>query len=147
LFYYVNEASLLQKPSYSLFFSLLDNYNPYTGQLETLSSDELYEIDQYLDYVLTTPVMVTLITFLKQKGYTSSDSVFRDLLDELWFQLYPRSSSGPVDSSGFEHVMVGELEPSSVTGFHNWFRFYQLEKAGSLTYTGFILSVDTSVGY
>ncbi|XP_013408427.1 poly(U)-specific endoribonuclease-like [Lingula anatina] len=137
LFNYVNEASLLQSPSYSLFLSLLDNYNPYTGQSETLSGDELAEIGQYLDYILTTPVMVTLKTFLKQKGYTSSDSAFRGLLDDLWFQLYPRSSSGPVDSSGFEHVMVGELKPSSVTGFHNWFQFYQLEKTGSLTYSGF----------
>ncbi|XP_013408404.1 poly(U)-specific endoribonuclease-like [Lingula anatina] len=144
LFNYVNEASLLQNPSYSLFLSLLDNYNPYTGQLETLSSDELSEIDQYLDYILTTPVMVTLKTFLKQKGYASSDSAYRGLLDDLWFQLYPRSSFGPVDSSGFEHVMVGELKTSSVTGFHNWFRFYQLEKAGSLTYKGFRSSVQTS---
>ncbi|XP_013408406.1 poly(U)-specific endoribonuclease-C-like [Lingula anatina] len=144
LFYYVNEASLLQSPSYSLFLSLLDNYNPYIGQLETLSSDELSEIDQYLDYILTTPVMVALKTCLKQKGYTSSDSAFRGFLDDLWFQLYPRSSSGPVDSSGFEHVMVGELKPSSVTGFHNWFRFYQLEKVGSLTYKGFRSSVETS---
>jgi len=41
------------------------------------------------------------------------------------------------NSSGFEHVFVGETRQHDVTGFHNWIQFYLQEKAGQLDYRGY----------
>ena len=40
-------------------------------------------------------------------------------------------------SSGFEHVFIGEIKNGAVSGFHNWFHWYMLEKAGELNYLGY----------
>ena len=36
------------------------------------------------------------------------------------------------DSSAFEHIFVGETRGGDVLGFHNWLRFYQLERLGTI---------------
>ena len=41
------------------------------------------------------------------------------------------------DSSGFEHVFVGETRRTKeVIGFHNWIQFYLQEKRGNVDYMG-----------
>ena len=56
-------------------------------------------------------------------------------LRALWFDFYGRSSSMSfADSSGFEHVFVGEKKGSKVNGFHSWIQMYELEKSGHLHY-------------
>ena len=43
------------------------------------------------------------------------------------------------DSSGFEHVFVGETRGADeVIHFHNWIQFYLQEKAGHVDYQGYI---------
>jgi len=54
------------------------------------------------------------------------------------FQLYRRSRGGREDSSGFEHVFIGEVKDDKVSGFHNWFQLYMEEKKGALDYRGYI---------
>ena len=45
------------------------------------------------------------------------------------------------DSSGFEHVFVGETRgDKEVIGFHNWIQFYLQEKVGNVDYKGFMSS-------
>ena len=47
---------------------------------------------------------------------------------------------GVTDSSGFEHVFVGETRGADeVIGFHNWIQFYLQEKADHVDYQGYIL--------
>ena len=42
------------------------------------------------------------------------------------------------DSSGFEHVFVGESRDKEVIGFHNWIQFYLQERRGNVDYQGYI---------
>jgi poly(U)-specific endoribonuclease len=75
---------------------------------------------------------------------------FKKLLYKIWFELYSRSRNGKKDSSGFEHVFVGEVKETKdvngkatgkkeVSGFHNWIQFYYEEKKGtSIDYKGYI---------
>ena len=66
---------------------------------------------------------------------------FKQQLYDLWFKLYRRTKgSRALDSSGFEHVFVGETRGGNeVLGFHNWIQFYLQEKAGNVDYQGYIL--------
>ncbi|CAG2250348.1 ENDOU [Mytilus edulis] len=82
-----------------------------------------------------------VVGFLKVSDrYVSSSMVdFEHKLKSVWFTTYPRSgSSRTLDSSGFEHVFVGEVKGSSVDGFHNWIQFYLEEKKGHANYLGYV---------
>lgn len=70
-------------------------------------------------------------------GHVTDATSYREVIKELWFNLYARSSSGPINSSGFEHVLVGETS-SKVSGFHNWIQFYLEEKKGTINYQGWV---------
>lgn len=61
----------------------------------------------------------------------------KSALKSLWFENYSRAR-GKKDTSGFEHVFVGEYK-RGVSGLHNWLRLYTMEKNGEADYKGFIL--------
>ena len=61
----------------------------------------------------------------------------------MWFYGYQRKSYR--DSSGFEHVFVGEISRGAVTGFHNWLQFYHLERTNQIDYRGYLKYYSTSV--
>ena len=61
---------------------------------------------------------------------------FIELLNTIWFGLYRRKVDN--DSSGFEHVFLGEFKETEVIGLHNWIQLYFEEKRGNLDYLGFI---------
>ncbi|CAI9579880.1 unnamed protein product, partial [Staurois parvus] len=132
LYKYVNEA-LFEKPTYAAFIKLMDNYDRKTGIDETFSPEEVKEQQHFLQEVMKTKPMNELYNFCNQKGLYMSEEEFADDLQKMWFGLYSRSS-GETDSSGFEHVFVGEVKKGKVSGFHSWIRFYHLEKKGLLNY-------------
>lgn len=78
---------------------------------------------------------------ISQKKSPSEIGAFKRQLYDLWFKLYRRSRESRVlDSSGFEHVFVGETrDKKEVIGFHNWIQFYLQEKAGNVDYQGYII--------
>lgn len=92
--------------------------------------------------------MKTAHKYLVSKGKSPGDlGAFKRQLYDLWFKLYRRSRESRVlDSSGFEHVFVGETRgKKEVIGFHNWIQFYLQEKAGNVDYQGYILGKRVSV--
>ena len=73
---------------------------------------------------------------------------WKRMLYAIWFKMYARSRDterkGIEDSSAFEHTFVGETKISGPIGFHNWIRFYLLEKAGELNYKGYVRRAERS---
>ncbi|NXR73913.1 ENDOU endoribonuclease, partial [Pycnonotus jocosus] len=132
LYKYVNEE-LFSKPTYASFIKLLDNYQRATGREEEVTAEELREQDRFLEEVMKTELMKELFAFLQGKNRYSSQQEFVQRLKEMWFGLYSRGD-GEQDSSGFEHVFSGEVKKGKVSGFHNWIRFYLLEKQGVVNY-------------
>uniref|UniRef100_A0A8C0B298 Uridylate-specific endoribonuclease n=1 Tax=Buteo japonicus TaxID=224669 RepID=A0A8C0B298_9AVES len=82
---------------------------------------------------MKTELMKKLFAFLHKKNRYGSEQEFVADLKEMWFGLYSRGD-GEQDSSGFEHVFSGEVKKGKVSGFHNWIRFYLLEKQGIVNY-------------
>ncbi|XP_077991508.1 uridylate-specific endoribonuclease D-like [Glandiceps talaboti] len=143
LFSYVNE-SLFKLSSYDALIKLLNNYIRLTGTSESESSVEKAEIENFMDEVMNSYVMQQAHTYLVGKGLASSDEkTFRAAVESMWFDLYSRSVSQ--DSSGFEHVFVGEVKNGAVSGFHNWVNLYLEESSGKLNYHGYTKQEETGV--
>eukprot|EP01031_Cornospumella_fuschlensis_P029242 gene29242-35298_t len=121
LFSYVDPKALA-KPTYAAFIALLDNYIAELGQSEVVDAHELTENRRFLNLIMDTPVMQYAHQYLLRTGKTraSTREQFIAELDALWFALYRRKTNN--DSSGFEHVFVGEVkeENNEIVGFHNW---------------------------
>ncbi|NWR40471.1 ENDOU endoribonuclease, partial [Tachuris rubrigastra] len=132
LYKHVNEE-LFSKATYSSFIKLLDNYQRATGREEEVTAEELREQDNFLGEVMKTELMRKLFAFLREKNRYGSEQEFLEDLKGMWFGLYSRGD-GEQDSSGFEHVFSGEVKKGKVSGFHNWIRFYLLEKQGIVNY-------------
>ncbi|XP_066440410.1 uridylate-specific endoribonuclease isoform X2 [Eleutherodactylus coqui] len=132
LYEYVNE-DLFKKPTYKAFIALLDNYDRKTGTDETATKGELEEQKMFLQEIMKTKIMKELFKFFHNKGLYENEQQFVDDVQKMWFGLYSRSS-GEKDSSGFEHVFVGEVKKGKVSGFHSWIRFYLLERKGLVDY-------------
>ena len=77
-------------------------------------------------------------------GYCSSSwSSLEQKLRQIWFATYPRHGH-TYDSSGFEHVFVGETDSTEVVGFHNWVQFHIQERERKLNYLGYVFSKQVS---
>ncbi|VDK18017.1 unnamed protein product [Anisakis simplex] len=136
------DQSLLQKNTYKLFVALNDNFDRRTGVSETQSPKEKQEVAQFLDAILNTKLWRTLYDFLHKKGhpFAKDRTIFRFWLNQLWFVHYSRAR-GLADTSGFEHVFIGETKNGEISGLHNWLRFYLLERNVSqhFDYKGFLV--------
>lgn len=133
----------LAKPTYKAFIALLDNYETATGVPETVTKKEQEENWRFINLVYQTKCMELCYKYLKFKGkITKSPQEFKQDFHDMWFKLYRRSRDiKQFDSSGFEHVFVGETRgDKEVIGFHNWIQFYLQEKAGHVDYKGFMAS-------
>jgi poly(U)-specific endoribonuclease len=138
LFDFVDKHAL-QRPTYKAFMALMNNYKGQTGQSESVSSLERNENWIFLKTIMQTAPMQLCHKYLHSKKpneIPSDADGFMKLLYKIWFDLYRRQASK--DSSGFEHVFVGEVKGDSVSGFHNWIQFYIEEQKGALDYRGYI---------
>ncbi|XP_075707180.1 uridylate-specific endoribonuclease [Rhinoderma darwinii] len=132
LYHHVNEE-IFKRPTFKAFIALLNNYDRKTGTDEACTHEHIEEQKIFLQQIMKTKVMKELFKFFHKKGLYKTEQEFVDDLNKMWFGLYSRSS-GEQDSSGFEHVFVGEVKKGKVSGFHSWIRFYLLEKEGMINY-------------
>ena len=144
LFTYVKPQVLRNRPTFTTFISLLNNYSAHTGEEEDVTEEELQENRAFLNEVMKTAPMKYCHQYCVAKGITyrgneisDNESQFKQVLNSLWFDMYSRSG-GVRDSSGFEHVFVGEVKEEKVSGFHNWIQFYLEEKRNHIDYLGYI---------
>jgi poly(U)-specific endoribonuclease len=139
LFARVDEAVLNERSTFSTFIALLDNFTASAGQAEVVTAEERREVSTFLHAIMHTPVMQYCHQYCLATGKTTAADPegFIALLNQLWFELYSRQG-GKLDSSGFEHVFVGEIKNNEVTGMHNWIRIYMEEKKHALDYRGYI---------
>ncbi|XP_075997930.1 uridylate-specific endoribonuclease C isoform X2 [Genypterus blacodes] len=139
LFSNVNENKLKNITTTSRFMDLLDNYERSTGVTERVTTAEQTENNLFLDAVLETEVMKRAHRYLVSKGKSNSNlRLFKSQLYLIWFHLYHRDRTSGLDTSGFEHVFVGEMRSATeIIGFHNWIQFYFQEKNSHLDYKGY----------
>nr|XP_016468102.1 PREDICTED: poly(U)-specific endoribonuclease-B-like [Nicotiana tabacum] len=132
---------VFNKPTYSRFCSLLDNYNPHQGCKENVTPQEKQEQTAFIEEISRTAPIKYLHKYLSLKRVVSGDyEEFKRMMTHLWFDLYSRGGTS-ASSSAFEHVFVGEIKErgeKSVSGFHNWLQFYLEEAKGSVDYQGYI---------
>ena len=137
LFTYVRQDLLSEIPTFKLFFQLMDNYERGVGVCEDVTQEERRENWDFLNGIMETwPMQYAYNWLTKTQKFNGNASDFKRKLHELWFSLYRRESRG--DSSGFEHVFVGEERDGKVTGLHNWIQIYAEERNGRLDYKGYI---------
>ncbi|KAK3747616.1 hypothetical protein QZH41_013676, partial [Actinostola sp. cb2023] len=135
LFTRVDETKLTG-PTWRAFKALLNNYDRDTGSTEVLTSTERSENNQFLTSIMATKMMKELHKYLSAKGLApASESSFKYQLKVMWLYFYRRKAYR--DSSGIEHVFLGELKRNQngvtqVSGFHNWLQFYLEEKNNNL---------------
>jgi poly(U)-specific endoribonuclease len=126
---------LLNKPTFKAFQALLDNYVADEGVVEAVTAEEKAENQRFLNLLMDTAVMQYChkVLVANRKAPSDRDGFIR-LLETAWFGLYRRKI--PNDSSGFEHVFLGEREPGKVVGLHNWLQLRSEEISGRLNYKG-----------
>ncbi|CAG0912777.1 unnamed protein product, partial [Notodromas monacha] len=61
-------ASFLALPTIAALVKLFDNYDHYVGAPENSTAEELQEVEDFLDVMLSTQVFNVLTNFLLQKG-------------------------------------------------------------------------------
>ena len=122
------------------FISLLDNYERETGKAERVTSTEKKEMDEFVEALCATDCMRFAFHYLKIHGKdkrakrmrTIND--FKNLIFDLWLAPYRRFKKN--DSSGVEHVFVGEEKRGAIIGLHNWVQYYLEEAKGNINYLG-----------
>lgn len=128
------------RPTYLIFYNLLDNYERTTGSAEVVTDTEKREMAAFLDAVCETAPMQYCHRYLVAKDLASPDiNVFKRQLYQMWFSFYRRDGNN--DTCGFEHVFVGEYDTSDgkLSGFHNWVQFWIEECKGNVDYRGYIV--------
>lgn len=143
------EENLFSKDTYRTFIALLDNYISGTGSQEEVTPEEVRENIDFINAVCETPLMNRAFEALVEAEYFAGEyNDFKRMLYAIWFKMYGRSydtnRKGIEDSCAFEHTFVGETRGKPI-GFHNWLRFYLLEKNGRLDYRGHIRRANRSL--
>lgn len=109
--------------TYNLCKKLFNNYNLDKTKPEDVTSEETAEMHEFLEAIVDTkPMLVAREWMEQQTGEEYSSERWYNILKEVWFTHYNRSSGR--DLTGFEHVVVGEQKQAIVSGYHFWYKYY-----------------------
>lgn len=134
LFSWVDPAHM-ERPTFKAFKALLDNYVANEGTAEVVTAEESAENALFLELIMDTGCMKYAQRWLAANHKAPADrDEFIKMLNTAWFGLYRRKTAN--DSSGFEHVFLGEREGEKVVGLHNWIQLRTEEMSGRLNYKG-----------
>ena len=152
------DDSVSAKPTFQALANLLVFYsNPVITNALVYDANWNAAIQNFLNTVAATPVMVKAHDFLVAQGLADSDmTTFVSQLNTLWFTPFVRS--GAAGSSGisptyfvipkvlgFSSVFAGEVDQNNnVIRFANWYRFHLLEEASLLNYHGWFTKQNVS---
>lgn len=137
----VDEDKLFQVATVQKMRALFNNYELDTSVNEHSTALEKNEENDFIDELLRTNVMRTLMQYLQTKNTVSSDpKTHKELLKTIWFTMYSRGQ-GRIGSSGFEHVFMAENKNNTIIGLHNWIYMSEMEKS-RLDYKGWIKKLD-----
>lgn len=144
------KSSVFDKPTYSSFIKLLDNYIVDYRVEETEIVGERQEISDFLNTIIPTKVMQRAFEYINGSlGMSLTKERFREELERMWFEPYTNYFNGVSTHfcSGFEHVFVGEGAYSirfgaaetlgEIKGYHNWVKFYFDEENNRVNYLGY----------
>ncbi|CAJ0585656.1 unnamed protein product, partial [Mesorhabditis spiculigera] len=145
------DSSLLRKPTYEQFLLLNNNFERQTGVKEpkVSASEEKSETTKFIDLIFQTRPWKTLYEYMNKNKhpFASDPATWRFWIAQLWFVHYSRARGLP-DTSGFEHVFMGEAKNGEVSGMHNWLRMYYLERnvTEQFDYKGFLVKRGNLMG-
>eukprot|EP00918_Siedleckia_nematoides_P066191 GHVU01143930.1.p1 GENE.GHVU01143930.1~~GHVU01143930.1.p1 ORF type:complete len:393 (-),score=91.15 GHVU01143930.1:362-1540(-) len=140
LFSYISKKAISKK-TIKTFSALFDNYESQVGKHEVYTKAEEAETAAFIDAIGETEIIHYLYLYAAKKGVLRNKGSYACFLEELaylWFTPYKRAVRD--DSSGFEHVFIGEERDGKVIGFHNWIRFMWEEANKRVDYKGYIPS-------
>ena len=150
--------------TYRPFRALLGNYEAELtrDERDNAGGTEREEAAEFLRAAMGTAPMRYCHNFCRSvdpNRVPEDEGAFLGLLRRIWFGPYRRrggaSPSSSPNSSGFEHVFVGEVDRGgpgaheaegggergvggSVLGLHNWIQIYLEERRGNIDYRGFV---------
>lgn len=128
-------------PTIAKLSPLYDNYIVQSSMNEDYTNHEKNEENAFLNSIINTDVMMDAKKFLLEKGVINHNDNFKNLLHDIWFNMYSREK-GKVGSSGFEHVFLGEIKNNKVSGLHNWIYFDREERNNRANYLGYLKKID-----
>ncbi|KAK6061324.1 hypothetical protein COOONC_01017 [Cooperia oncophora] len=105
------------------------------------------QVQLMFDTWTDTKVFQLVFEYLQRNGnkYATNMKTLKEYLWNLWFGTYSRCR-GPMGSSGWEHVFVGEWKGRKVDGHHSWVRYYLLQKSDLIDYHGYYVYVPDLIG-
>ncbi|KAL0851098.1 hypothetical protein ABMA28_006970 [Loxostege sticticalis] len=134
-------------PTIRPFVALFDNYHKNIIRPEFVTPNEETEQTTYINTILATGPIRSLVSFLVNKGLTQLNEYNEqvDLLKKIWFTKYARHWSGLCKCScAFENVFMAELKSDQVLGLHSWLFFAKRELDNKANYLGYIDKLDLS---
>ncbi|WKY15602.1 hypothetical protein Q1695_000799 [Nippostrongylus brasiliensis] len=149
LFTYVNEE-LFKRPVYATMINVFNHslFTPDVCKAEPpMNGFRKAAIEQMLNTWADTEVFKLFFQYLKDQGnpHATNLNALKTYLFNLWFGTYSRCH-GPLGSSGWEHVFIGEWKKGTIDGQHDWTRYYLLQKTDHITYNGYYSFVDNLTG-
>ncbi|XP_045448589.1 endoribonuclease CG2145-like [Melitaea cinxia] len=134
-------------PTIRPFAALFDNYHKNVIRPEFVTPNEETEQITYINTILATGPIRTLMNFLVSKGLNQMNEYNEQtqLLKKIWFTKYARHWTGLCKCScAFENIFMAELKSNDVLGLHSWLFFAKREMDHKANYLGYIDKLDLS---